>query len=44
MDGSIKITRQFKQVFEPYCVMLKEVKGGEGAPTKIFLERKALKM
>jgi hypothetical protein len=29
MDGSIKILRQLKQVFEPYCVMLKELKGEE---------------
>jgi len=30
MDGSIKILRQLKQVFEPYCVMLKELKAGGG--------------
>jgi hypothetical protein len=26
MDRSIRIVRQLEQVFEPYCVMLKEVK------------------
>jgi hypothetical protein len=42
MDRSIKLVRQIKQVFEPYLIRFKEVKGAkqEEASLIIFVGKK----
>jgi hypothetical protein len=35
MDRSIKIIQQLKQVFKPYCMMFKELKGGGGGKKQL---------
>jgi len=43
MDRSIKIVRELEQVFEPYCILFKELTGKEikkAAFITMFLQRK----
>jgi hypothetical protein len=40
LDKSIRIVRQIEQLFEPYCVMCKELKGAEAASITMCLQRK----
>jgi hypothetical protein len=43
MDRNIRIGRQLKQVFEPYCLMLKDLnEKKEAAPIAIFLQKKKI--
>jgi hypothetical protein len=46
MDRSIRIVRQLKQVFEPYCTLFKEVQGKKGSNSpshSIWKEKKNTK-